>query len=111
MSRPRRPSGAAERKHEAIEYEIAREKAAALGRIARRLEDALAALAAFDAEPPPRDPARREPLLRAAGEALWYYVVQREAIGMRDTDDLLRELRIPREVQLRMGVSPSRRDR
>ncbi|HEX2202118.1 MAG TPA: DUF6665 family protein [Longimicrobium sp.] len=111
MRPPTGPSRAAERRHEGIEYEIAQEKAAALGRSARRLEDALSALAAFDAAPPPRDPARREALLRAAGETLWYYVVQREAVGMRDTEVVMRELRVPREVQLRMGVFPSREDR
>lgn len=111
MRSPTGPSRAAERRHEGIEYEIAQEKAAALGRIARRLEDALSALAAFDAAPPPRHPGEREPLLRAAGEALWYYVVQREAMGLRDSEGVMRELRIPREVQLRMGVFPSRRDR
>jgi hypothetical protein len=50
----------------------------------------------------------RPALVRAAGEALWYYVVQREAIGLRDVDALMRELKIPAEVRRHMGYYPPR---
>jgi hypothetical protein len=38
-----------------------------------------------------------------AGEALWYFVVQREACGLRDADSVVRQMGVPREVRLRMG--------
>lgn len=89
---------------ESVQAEIAQEKASALARAAGRLEDALAALRAFDEEPPAQgDTAARRPLVDAAGQALWYYVVQREACGLRDVESVLREYRVPREVYLRMG--------
>ncbi len=90
-----------------IGYELLQEKAATLARMGRRLEEALAALAAFDASPgegATRDAARREELVADAGEALWYYVVQREVTGLRDTETVLRQLGVPREVRLRMGL-------
>lgn len=46
--------------------------------------------------------------MAAAGEALWYYVVQREVCGLRDTQTLIRSLGVPREVQLRMGMRPKK---
>jgi hypothetical protein len=92
-----------------VQAEIAQEKAAALGRIYARLRQALDRLQAFDAAQEPGDETSRDELLAAAGEALWFYVVQREACGLRDTDRVLHELRIPREVQLRMGLASSRR--
>ena len=87
-----------------FEYEMVQEKAHALGRMSRRAIEALDALKAFDAAP--GDPEARAELVRAAGEALWYYVVQREVCGFRDTESLLRQLGVPREVRLRMGVFP-----
>ena len=52
--------------------------------------------------------AEREDALAAAGEALWYYVVQREACGLRDVGTVLREFGVPREVYLRMGMRRKR---
>jgi hypothetical protein len=56
-----------------LEYEIAQEKASALGRLGRRLEAALAALAAW-----PRtatsDRKIRDSLVEQAGYALWLFV-------------------------------------
>ena len=54
-------------------------------------------------------PANPLPSRIAAGEALWYYVVQREACGLRDVEIVLREFRVPREVYLRMGLPSSER--
>ncbi len=98
-------------------YEILQEKAATLARLGRRLEEALQALAAYDAAHPEASApgeeagAHRQKLVAAAGEALWYYVVQREVSGLRDTEAVLRELRVPREVRLRMGYFPSGAER
>jgi hypothetical protein len=92
----------------ALDYEIAQEMAAALGRLGRRLEAALAALAQFDhanvtdAESRTRD---RRVLVAEAGDALWHFVVQREACGLRDTRQIMRDYRVPPEVQYRMGIS------
>ncbi|HEY0016089.1 MAG TPA: DUF6665 family protein [Longimicrobium sp.] len=93
---------------DALQYEIAQEKAGVLARLGRKVQAALQALAAFDAAAPsgsPADPAERDALVGAAGEALWYFVVQREVLGMNDSDAVMRELRVPREVRLRMGLN------
>src|SRR5687767_11697894 len=90
-----------------VQAEIAREKAASLGRVATKLEEAIAALEAHDGDPA-ADPGARPALVAAAGQALWYYVVQREACGLRDVGIVLREFRVPREEYLRMGVAPRR---
>jgi hypothetical protein len=102
----------------ALDYEIAREKASTLGRLGRRLETALAALAAFDAQaeeeasaPPPVGREQRDALVAAAGEALWNFVVQREACGLRDSNRAMRDYGVPAEVRLRMGIFPARKDR
>lgn len=88
-----------------LEYELFQEKAATLARMGARLKTALDALAAHDAAHPKRsDDVVRAELVAAAGEALWYYVVQREVCGLRDTEAVLRGLSVPREVQLKMGI-------
>lgn len=94
----------------ALDYEIAQETASALGRLGRALETALKALADFDAaEPPPADRARRASLVATAARALWEFIVQREACGLRDTAVVVRMYRVPREVHDRMGAfSPGR---
>ena len=85
-----------------LDYEIAQEKASALGRLGRRLEGALAALAAC-----PRtadcDPKVRESLLEQAGYALWLFVVQREACGLNNSTQVMQNYRVPKEVYARMG--------
>lgn len=91
----------------ALDYEIAQEQASALGRLGRALEAALAALAAHDrdydsdhAEP---SGARTE-LVQDASNALWCFMVQREAVGLRDPRPVFRDYCIPTEVRNRMGV-------
>jgi hypothetical protein len=100
---------------DALEIEIAQEKAAALGRLGRALERTLAALAAFDADiggqpaamPPAADLKRRRARMVAeASLALWYFAVQREACGLRDLRPVLRDYRVPPEVAVRMGTPP-----
>ena len=50
--------------------------------------------------------AARTPLVSAASSALWHFVVQREACGLRDMRYVLRDYRVPPEVAARMGVMP-----
>jgi hypothetical protein len=111
--RPLPPWLRAENPAAALDYEIAREKASALGRLGRRLEAALATLAAFDAQSedkafasPAAQRERREELVAAAGEVLWSFIVQREACGLRDSARAMRDYGVPAEVRLRMGISP-----
>lgn len=93
-----------------LDHEIVEEKAAALARLGRRLERAIGALAAFDAADP--DDARRLEARRAlvleAGEALWLFLVQREAIGLNDWRRILRIYQVPPEVYAAMGLRPAR---
>jgi hypothetical protein len=101
----------------ALDYEIAREKASALGRLGRRLEAALAALAAFDAQADEEvigsreRRERRDALVAAAGEVLWSFIVQREACGLRDSARAMRDYGVPAEVRLRMGIFPATKQR
>ena len=85
-----------------LQYEIAEERASALGRLGRRLEAALTALAAC-----PRtantDRKIRDSLVEQAGYALWLLVVQREACGLNNTAHVLQVYRVPNEVVARMG--------
>ena len=85
-----------------LEYEIAQEKASALGRLGRRLEAALAALAAC-----PRtatsDRNIRDSLVEQAGYALWLFVVQREACGLNSIAHVIQVYGVPGEVYARMS--------
>jgi hypothetical protein len=92
----------------ALDYEIAEERAAALGRMGRALEAALAKLREFDAAHPRAGaPASiqqaRRSLVMEAGHALWMFVVQREACGLRDSRGIMRSYNVPSEVQQCMG--------
>jgi hypothetical protein len=87
----------------ALEYEYAQEQAAALGRIGRSLESALASLAALDTTAAPDRTVRAE-LVQQASDALWTFIVQREACGLRDARQVMRDYRVPAEVQARMGA-------
>jgi len=88
----------------ALQYEIAEEKASALGRLGRRLDAALTALAAC-----PRTGSNRkirDSLVEEAGYALWLLAVQREAIGLNRLGHVLQVYRVPNEVVARMGPLP-----
>ena len=80
-----------------LEYEIAQERASALGRLERRLEAALAALASC-----PRTATSerkiRDSLVEEAGYALWLFVVQREACGLNDSAQVMQDYGVPNEV-------------
>lgn len=101
----------------ALDYEIVQEQALALGRLGRALEAALRNLSAFDASEggvgnaaggqapgSPASPTVRTRLVEDAGYALWCFIVQREACGLRDQAIIVREYRVPAEVRNRVGV-------
>jgi Family of unknown function (DUF6665) len=97
-----------------LHHEFAQEKASALGRLGRALEAALDALARFDAGDQRNTASAENRQLRAslvaeASAALWHFVVQREACGLRDLRYVLRDYRVPSEVAARMGALPDER--
>ena len=100
--------------HRVIEEDLKREQAGALGRAFEALEDALRDLADHDAASGSggsRGPVERGDLVRAAGERLWYLVIQREAIGLSRHEVVYDVLRIPPEVRSSMGPVLGRRPR
>jgi hypothetical protein len=93
-----------------LKSEIIQEQASALGRLGRALEAALATLRDFDASVAPPaglDKMRRVALVAEAGHALWMFVCQREACGLRDSRAVMRDYAVPPEVQVRMGLLPA----
>jgi hypothetical protein len=98
-----RPAPAGSSRVVALDYEIVQEQASALGRMGRALEAALAALAAYDCNPAAHC-VTRTALVQDAANALWCFMVQRECCGLRDPRPVLREYRVPVEVQNRMGI-------
>lgn len=80
-----------------LRYELLQEQAAALGRTGERMEAALAAL---------RDHAGdgRAEVLKAAADAVWCFLVQREVMGLRDRAAIVAQYAIPREVMNRLGA-------
>lgn len=110
---PPRPSHSRQSREGALDYEIVQERAAALGRLGRALEAALAALSNYDrahaargddAAPAPFAASARARLVQDASDALWCFIIQREACGLRDWRLVVREYAVPAEVQNRMGV-------
>src|SRR3974377_31518 len=92
-----------------LNYEIVQEQASALGRLGRGLEAALKDLQECDAahrraEASSAEQQVRRTLVAAAGHALWMFVVQREACGLRDSRAVMREYKVPAEGQMGMGV-------
>lgn len=82
---------------DALEYEFLAEKAASLGRAEKRMAAALARLAAA-----PETEERAA--LAAAAEAVYAYFVQRELLGFRRHDEIVRDHAIPRRVLARLGA-------
>ena len=94
---------------EAVEREIAQEKAEALGLAGKMLETALAELRAHDANACAKsDPtgAAREKLLANAAYRLQNVVIQRESQGLRDPHFVFKFYSVPREIVARMGARP-----
>lgn len=92
----------------ALDYEIVQEQVAALGRLGRALETALTALSEYERNGGERGAARTR-LVQDASDALWHFMVQREACGLRDPRPVIRDYRVPAEVHNRMGVFNSKR--
>lgn len=92
---------------DALDYEVAQEQAATLGRAGRALETALAALNEHDRSGRNADETRRM-LVADAGDALWHFIIQRECCGLRDARAVMRDYRVPQEVQNRMGIFRAR---
>src|SRR5262245_34588185 len=91
-----------------LNYELVQEQAAALGRMGRALETALARLREIDADHAGATASAqqaRPALAIEDGRALWMLVVQREACGLRDSRTIMRSYNVPGEVQQRMGAS------
>jgi plasmid stabilization system protein ParE len=88
---------------DALDYEVAQEQASALGRAGRALEAALAALGEHDRNGRTADETRRK-LVADAGDALWCFIIQRECCGLRDPRAVMRDYRVPKEVENRMGI-------
>ena len=80
-----------------LRYELLQEQAASLGRMGRKAEVALAALRAHEGE-------GRAEALKAACDAVWCFLVQREVMGLRDRAQIVREYDIPSEVMARLGA-------
>lgn len=81
----------------ALQSEIAQEQAAALGRMGRKAEAALAALKAHEGE-------GRAEAAKKAADAVWCFFVQREVMGLRDRAQIVADYQIPREVMVRLGA-------
>ena len=81
----------------ALRHEIVEEQAAALGRMGRKVEAALAALRTHEGD-------GRAEALRAAADAVWSFLVQREILGLRDRAAIVAHYDIPREVMARLGA-------
>jgi hypothetical protein len=84
---------------QALDYEVAGEKAASLGHAGHVVAERMAALRAFQG-----DEIDRISLLKATADAVWAYFIQRELCGLRRHDDAIREYGIPREVLVRLGA-------
>ena len=79
-------------------HELLAEQAASLGQAGRKVETALATL---------RDHPGgegRTAVLKAAADAVWGFLVQREIMGLRDRNAVIAHHCIPREVLNRLGV-------
>ena len=97
---PLPPSGLPPKGFLAIDYEIANEQAASLGRAGRLVEERLTELAGCDG---PGEVRRL--LVKAAADAVFAYFIQREMFGFLTHEDAIREYAIPREVLAQVGVS------
>jgi len=91
-----------------VEREVMQERADSLAAQGRKLAADLEALRTLDAtNSASKNPALRRELVATAGATLWRFVIQREACGLRDTERMMREYRVPPDVRLRMGVMPN----
>ena len=57
----------------------------------------------------PANPDRRRDLLEEAAEAVWFYILQRESLGLRQNTKALDQFDVPGEIRARIGPRPIRR--
>jgi hypothetical protein len=81
-----------------LHYELMQEQAYSLGRAGKKVEAALAALSAHPGGE------GRAALVKDAADAVWGFLVQREAMGLRDRAQVIAQYAIPREVLARIGA-------
>jgi uncharacterized protein (DUF1501 family) len=94
-----------------LDYELRQQKAQTLGNLGSRVEQAIAALRAFDAGAHKVDrEARRADLLDQVAEQVWAFKIQRELCGLRYWDAVVKDYRIPGEVLSRLGQVRRKRD-
>ncbi|WP_244919859.1 DUF6665 family protein [Rhizobium grahamii] len=86
-----------------LEYELASERAGALGRQGRRAEAALAKLAAWSSDN--HHQIDRTTLLDDASQAVWALFIQREICGLRNNREVIDRYQIPGEVLVRLGAT------
>jgi hypothetical protein len=94
------PATASEAAFDALGHEIMAEKAASLGRAGDKAGQCLARLNACDPASP-----ERAVLLKQAAQAVHAWFIQREVCGLRRHQDVIRDLRIPQEVLVRLGAA------
>lgn len=82
----------------AFHHEMREEQANSLGRAGAKVEATLAALRDH-----PGGEGRAE-VLRAAADAVWSFLVQRDVLGLRDRAYIVAHYGVPREVLNRLGV-------
>jgi len=83
-----------------LDYELAGEMATALGHAGRNAQEYVANLLAFSGEGEERLAVRKK-----AVDAVYAYFIQRELVGLRKHDEIIRELNIPHEVLVRLEQS------
>jgi hypothetical protein len=81
----------------ALNVEMLEEKAAALSRAGKQVEETLAALENC----PERD---HEAVRRAAADAVYAYLIQREICGLRDQQVVFRSFNVPGDVIAILGA-------
>lgn len=89
----------------AITYVLCQEASVSLGLAGRKLRLAMERLARFDAhggEPLSSD---RQELVRNAAYLLSAYVIQREALGLRDDDTISEEFGLTSEIWNAVGIA------
>jgi len=92
---------------EAIDQEIAQEKAESLGLAGQRLETALRELRDYDGcttSQPDATGAIRNRLVARAADRLLAVIIQRESHGLRDPDYVVKFYSVPREIVARLGA-------
>ena len=86
---------------DALQAELAGEKAGSLGRMGRRVEAAMAELNASTLD---RASPEHMGLVKAAARAVWAYFVQREMCGVFNHRDAIALYGIPKAVLARLGA-------